>query len=629
LQLKKAIILIILFSAGFAKLQAQTVDISYLSLTNIKTNLSIQNLPDSLDSIELEFQSEARTIIHKVKAEDGEVDTSVVLKNSGNYNVSILGFSRNAAAVRIIPGWFSIIPPLLAIALALIIRQVLVSLVAGIFVGAVFIYNYNPFIAFLRMGDTIIMDALVDEAHMFIIVFTLLIGGAVGIISKNGGTAGIANVITKMANKAKSGMLSSWLMGLVIFFDDYANTLIIGNMMRPITDKLKISREKLSYIVDSTAAPIASLVIISTWIGYELGLIEEGLRAIDSTRNAYDVFLSTIPYRFYPIAAIFFVFLTSFTGRDFGPMYKAEKRARTTGKLVDSDSEVAGLEEDDDSFYRGKKSRFVNGAVPILIILFGTIAGLVYTGLSSLSDQGISDYSIQQVISNSDSYLALLWSSFAACVVAIIMSSWQKILKLSEAVSAWNKGVQSMLFACIILVFAWGISSITTELKTADYLISVLSDAINPIFLPVLVFIICALVSFSTGTSWGTMAIVMPLVIPLAAKMTEVAGIPQMQADTILNGVVSSVLAGSVFGDHCSPIADTTILSSMASKCNHIDHVKTQLPYALLVGVISMFVGDFLTAFGLSPYLAIFIIFTLLIIILLLIGKKVPSVENN
>lgn len=627
--MKKAIILIILFSAGFAKLQAQTVDISYLSLTNIKTNLSIQNLPDSLDSIELEFQSEARTIIHKVKAEDGEVDTSVVLKNSGNYNVSILGFSRNAAAVRIIPGWFSIIPPLLAIALALIIRQVLVSLVAGIFVGAVFIYNYNPFIAFLRMGDTIIMDALVDEAHMFIIVFTLLIGGAVGIISKNGGTAGIANVITKMANKAKSGMLSSWLMGLVIFFDDYANTLIIGNMMRPITDKLKISREKLSYIVDSTAAPIASLVIISTWIGYELGLIEEGLRAIDSTRNAYDVFLSTIPYRFYPIAAIFFVFLTSFTGRDFGPMYKAEKRARTTGKLVDSDSEVAGLEEDDDSFYRGKKSRFVNGAVPILIILFGTIAGLVYTGLSSLSDQGISDYSIQQVISNSDSYLALLWSSFAACVVAIIMSSWQKILKLSEAVSAWNKGVQSMLFACIILVFAWGISSITTELKTADYLISVLSDAINPIFLPVLVFIICALVSFSTGTSWGTMAIVMPLVIPLAAKMTEVAGIPQMQADTILNGVVSSVLAGSVFGDHCSPIADTTILSSMASKCNHIDHVKTQLPYALLVGVISMFVGDFLTAFGLSPYLAIFIIFTLLIIILLLIGKKVPSVENN
>jgi Na+/H+ antiporter NhaC len=209
------------------------------------------------------------------------------------------------------------------------------------------------------------------------------------------------------------------------------------------------------------------------------------------------------------------------------------------------------------------------------------------------------------------------------------MSSWQKILKMSEAVSAWNKGVQSMLFACIILVFAWGISSITTELKTADYLISVLSDAINPIFLPVLVFIICALVSFSTGTSWGTMAIVMPLVIPLAAKMTEVAGIPQMQADTILNGVVSSVLAGSVFGDHCSPIADTTILSSMASKCNHIDHVKTQLPYALLVGVISMFVGDFLTAFGLSPYLAIFIIFTLLIIILLLIGKKVPSVENN
>lgn len=629
LPLKKIILILFIFAGTFGSIFAQTIDISTLSLTNIKTNIQITDLPDSVQSVKVKFISENRTSNYELEAKKGDVDTTLVLAHSGNYDITIQGITTKNASVRVIPGWFSIIPPLLAIALALIIRQVLVSLMAGIFVGAVFIYNYNPFLAFLRMADTIVIESLIDEAHMLIIVFTLLIGGAVGIISKNGGTAGIANVITKMANKAKSGMLSGWLMGLVIFFDDYANTLIIGNMMRPITDKLKISREKLAYIVDSTAAPIASLVIISTWIGYELGLIEEGLRAINSTRNAYDVFLSTIPYRFYPIAAIFFVFLTSFTGRDFGPMYKAEKRARTTGQLVDTGSEVSGLEEDDDSFYRGKKAKFINGAVPILIILFGTIAGLVYTGVNSLQSQGIDNYSLQQVISNSDSYLALLWSSFLACVVAIIMSSWQKILKLSVAVSAWNKGVQSMLFACIILVFAWGISSITTELKTADYLISVLSDAINPFFLPVLVFIICALISFSTGTSWGTMAIVIPLVIPLTAKMTEVAGIPQIQADAILNGVVSSVLAGSVFGDHCSPIADTTILSSMASKCNHIDHVKTQLPYALLVGVISMLIGDLLTAFGLYPYLAIIIIFSILVIVLLMFGKKVPLNRSN
>jgi len=521
------------------------------------------------------------------------------------------------------------VPPLLAIFLALFIRQVLVSLAAGIFVGAVILYDYNPFTALLRFVDTLIINSLIDPDHMFIIVFTLMIGGVVGVISKNGGTAGLANLITRYAKKAKSGLISSWLMGMVVFFDDYANSLIIGNMMRPITDKLRISREKLAYIVDSTAAPIASIVLISTWVGYELGLINDGLRSIGSEANAYDVFLQTIPYRFYPIAAMFFVFLTSVMRRDFGPMYKAEKRASLTGQLTENNAKIDGLKDSEDSLYTGDKARWYNSVIPIFIILFGTIAGMVYTGVISLQEAGSNDLSIQNIIGNADSYSALLWASFAASIVAILMSSWQRILKLNDAINAWQKGVQTMLVAAIILVFAWGISDITNQLKTADYLISILSDAVDPRFLPVLVFIVCSLISFSTGTSWGTMAIVMPIVIPLAAKMVEVSHLDVSQTQLIINGVISSVLAGSVFGDHCSPIADTTILSSMASQCNHIDHVKTQLPYAMAVAFVCMLLGDIPTAFGMNPFLANGLIAAVLIGVLYFFGKKVPEATVN
>jgi Na+/H+ antiporter NhaC len=308
-------------------------------------------------------------------------------------------------------------------------------------------------------------------------------------------------------------------------------------------------------------------------------------------------------------------------------MYHAENRARTKGELFANTSVISDLNEDEGINYKGDKSRWYNAVVPIGIILFGTIAGLTYTGINSLQAKGITDYSIREIISNSDSFSSLLWSSFIACLVAIIMTTWQKILKLNDAINAWTKGVQSMVFACIILVFAWAISTVTNELKTADYLISILSESINPRFLPVIVFMICALISFSTGTSWGTMAIVMPIVIPLTFKLTTVSGLDAENTNLIMSGVVSSVLAGSVFGDHCSPIADTTILSSIASGCNHIDHVKTQLPYALLVGIVCILLGDFATAFGLNPFIALLMIFAVLIAALFLVGKKVPEVR--
>jgi len=548
---------------------------------------------------------------------NGVVDTTFSLPFSGEIQIKAdeISFSDE---IHSLPGWLSIIPPIIAILLALLFRQIILALFAGIYIGAVFIYDFNFLTAFLRTTDTIIVNNLYDTSHLSIILFTLMIGGVVGIISGNGGTRGLADVIIRYAKTVRSGLLSSWLLGLVIFFDDYANTLIVGNMMRPITDKLKISREKLAYIVDSTAAPVASLVIISTWIGYEIGLIQDGLKIINSSENAYDVFIQTIPYRFYPIAALIFVFLTSFMKRDFGPMYHVELKARNNSYNY---SDIADNTKDT----LPRSGNWFNAAIPILILLVSTILGLIYTGISSLEKAGINDYSIQKIISSSDSYLSLIWGSFISTIVAIIMTLVQRINSLQDTFDHWLSGVKSMLLAIIILTGAWSLSWVTSEIKTADYLVSILSDTLNPRFLPVLVFIISAIISFSTGTSWGTMAIVMPIIIPLSFNISQSFGLDAENSTIILHGVISSVLTGSVFGDHCSPISDTTILSAMASGSGLVDHVNTQLPYAILVGVLCMIIGDIPTAFGFSPYLSIILIIISLIIFLRFWGKKVPD----
>jgi len=612
----------LIFFGFFFSTYAQNLELAPYSLTGIKTEIKIREIPEGISRVALGLEKEGKKEIYFLRVNEHEADTSIVISSAGEYSFSLPQFNLRKT-IRVLPGWVSVLPPLLAILLALIIREVLFSLLAGVYLGALLMYDFNPLLAFLRLTDTIVLNSLLDKDHLVIIVFTLLFGAVIGVIAKNGGTAGISKVIVKFARTPRSGLLSTWLMGLAIFFDDYANSLIIGNMMRPITDKLRISRAKLAYIVDSTAAPVASIVIISSWIGFEVGLIKSGLDAVGLKYSAYGVFIDTIPFRFYPIAALFFVFLTSYLNRDFGPMYKAEEKARKEGILY----EELEITEDDEFEKRisTKNAKWVNGVVPILVLIIGTIAGLIFTGLRALEVNGIAEHSLKNIISYSDSFSSLLWASFAAGLLAIAMTVWQKIMTLTEAVQAWSKGLQSMLFAVVILVFAWSISSVTTELKTADYLISILSESINPHFLPVLVFIVCALISFATGTSWGTMAIVIPIVIPLAAKLSALYGLNAEISYLILVGVVSSVLAGSVFGDHCSPIADTTILSSIASRCNHLEHVNTQLPYALVVALFTMTLGDIPTAFGLSPYVSLALIFVALTLFLKFFGKPLPS----
>jgi len=621
--LKKITSTLFLILLSFTILKAQNISTPSFGLQSIKFSVKLNNIPNSINHLNVILNNSVKKQEYYLTVNNNKIDTTISTNLTGNLTVSTKELGKIKSEIRIIPGWLSLVPPLLAILLALIFRQVIIALLIGIFSGAIFINDYNPLIGLLKVIDTYIINVLTGVSHIQIIVFTLLFGGVVGLISKSGGTKGISDLITKFAKTRKSGLLSTWLMGIAIFFDDYANTLIVGNLMRPITDKLRISREKLSFIVDATAAPVASIFIISSWIGFEVGLIHDGLNVIASNENAYDVFIQTIPYRFYPILMLVFVFMIAYFKRDFGPMYKAEKRAVEEGKVFFIENiKGTDLTESTEMFGNEDKAKWYNGVIPILVLVFGTIIGLYVTGTNNLSVKGITEYGLRDIIGNSDSYTALLWASFSACVIAGIMIISQKIMNLKETLDAWFLGLRSMFLALIILTLAWSIGSITNEMKTADYIVSLLGDSLNPRYLPVLVFIVCAATSFSTGTSWGTMAIMMPIVIPLTASVSHLYNFNPIDSEIILHGVISSVLAGSVFGDHCSPISDTTILSSMASGCDHIDHVRTQLPYAVLVAFFCMLIGDIPTAFGFSPYLSILIIIALLIVILFIFGKK-------
>jgi Na+/H+ antiporter NhaC len=515
--------------------------------------------------------------------------------------------------------------------LALALRQVFISLFAGIWLGATFIYYYNPAVGLMRVLDHYVVNALADPDHTPIVLFTLVLGGMVGIIARSGGTQGIINQLSKMAKHPRGGQLATWLMGLFIFFDDYANTLIVGNTMRPITDRVRISREKLAYIVDSTAAPVVSIAVISTWIGFEMGLVKSTFQYLGLSRNIYLTFLQTIPYRFYCIMAVVFVFLIAASKRDFGPMLTAERRALRTGKLLrDNSAPLSDKTLSEITAPPGAPLRWYNAVIPILVVILVTLIGLWYNGRSNLISEGIQDFSLKSIIGKAQAFPVLMWSSFAGALTAGILAISQGILNLRKTLEAWISGVKSMIYAMVILVLAWSIGSICQDLHTADYVISITKGLLSPRLLPLMTFIIAAFISFATGTSWGTMTILVPIVIPMAYHFTR-TGFSPATAEAILVGTIASVLSGAVFGDHCSPISDTTIMSSMASGSDHIDHVRTQIPYALAAGLVALMVGYLPAGFGLSPLISIPAGILLLICIVYLIGKKVdikPSKNN-
>jgi Na+/H+ antiporter NhaC len=561
--------------------------------------------------------------------------------------------------VKYIPLWLSIVPPLVAIILALIFKEVIISLFIGIWSGALIAngMRFDPISIILGLFEVVsnyILNALSDSGHLSVIIFSLMIGGMVAIISRNGGMAGVVVKLSKYAKTAKSTELVTWLLGIAIFFDDYANTLIVGNTMRSVTDKFKISREKLAYIVDSTAAPVSAIAFITTWIGVELGYIKDNMQnlaGLEAVPSAYSVFLSSLQYSFYPILTLGFILILIFTRRDYGPMYKAEKRARTTGEVSKKRGEaVMEADMEDLAPVKGAPLKWYNAFLPVIAVIAVTIIGLIATGTESsyaamLGNGYEGDSSVGSVwgsldllsenenvgflerlgilIGNADSYIALIWASLTGLVLGIMLTIGGRIMKIEDTMNTMLAGFKTMLPALMILALAWSLGTLTDELHTATFLTSTLQDTLPPTLMPVVIFILAGAIAFSTGSSWSTMAILYPIAIPATWAICMANGYETAEALPILYNVIATVLAASVFGDHCSPISDTTILSSLASDCNHIDHVRTQLPYAATVGFVSLALGYASTAFGIPGFVNFIIGFGVLFLIVRVFGRVI------
>jgi len=537
-------------------------------------------------------------------------------------------------------GVLTLIPPFVAIALAFLTKNVIFSLFMGIFSGTflinisgnnIFAALYNAFIDLVGK----MVGSMADSWNAGIILQVLTIGGLIAVITKMGGPRAIAERLAKRAKSQRSAQIYTWIMGFFIFFDDYANSLIIGPIMRPVTDKLKVSREKLAFIIDATAAPVAGIALISTWIGYEISLIKDAYAMIGMVDvNAYAIFVETIPYRFYNILMLAFVFFTAYFLREFGPMHKAASRAISTGQVyhpnanIMMNQESATLEPKD-----GVEHSIWNAIIPIATLIAVAFFGFYFNGYHALDEATLkvvdaNPYafsSIRDCFGAADASIVLFEAALFASIVAIGMGMKQKMFNLSEALETWVLGVKALVITAVILILAWSISAVIKELGTSTYLVSILTDATPQILLPSIIFILGSVISFATGTSYGTMGILMPLAIPIANAVGIHTGLEgdEIQNYIILN--ISAVLTGAIFGDHCSPISDTSILSSMGASCDHMDHIKTQLFYALFVGLVAIVFGYIPAAMGFSMYIVLPLALVVVALTVRFYGRKVVA----
>jgi Na+/H+ antiporter NhaC len=426
-------------------------------------------------------------------------------------------------------------------------------------------------------------------------LIVLFLGAGVALIWRLGGASAIANAATSRLDSQRKVGFATWVFGMLWFFGDYSNTAIVGTTMREMADNMRMSREKLAYIIDSTAAPVATFGI-SSWVVYQLSMIREGYSAAGISAEsgevpgAFALFIQSIPFNVYCILAVVMVGIIVLSRRDFGEMLTAEHRSWTEGKLLRDNAVPMQSAEDSlgDLLTDSPKLRFF--LVPVLSLITVVIGGAFYTGLAA-SDPGASTLDI---VGNAQFVDALLWGTFTMVSVAITLGVVSGVATLDEAMETVIDGFSMMLTALSILVMAWTIGTVTTALGTGVYVTNVAESFVTPTLLPLVVLFAAALVAFSTGTSWGTMAIVTPIAIPLAWSVG--GGTP-----ALLPVAVGTIFSGAIFGDHCSPISDTTILASTFTGADHIDHVRTQMYYAITVLAVSALLLLTWGATGITP----------------------------
>ncbi|MDE6960946.1 MAG: sodium:proton exchanger [Lachnospiraceae bacterium] len=486
-------------------------------------------------------------------------------------------------------GWLSLLPPIVAVVMAIRSRNVILSLFCGGFVGTMIFCMGNPFLAVKSMIGDYFFVQLMDSYNAGVIVLVIFIGGFIKLMEKSGGAQAFSKFVYRFVNTKLKAQMCAWAGGILIFFSDLGTPLLVGPVFRPLFDKLKISREKLAWILDSTSSPVAILVPFIGWGVYIMGLIQEQFKVLGVTESDYTTFVEAIPFQIYAILAILMIPLIAFTGKDFSQMRKAEKRAEEEECAREESEEAAEKESGPYSIQNARPSMVLIPIITVFVTLFVTLAPL--------------GFPFQKVDGN-EFRVALTMGYFFGALILMLLIRVYKVQMFKKTFKIYVDGMKGMTDVAGTLVLAWSLGNMIDGLGTADFIINAMKTIhFAPALIPAFIFLFGTFVSFSTGSSWGTFAIMMPLAIPMAHAFS----IPYAIA-------VGAVLSGGLFGDHCSPISDTTILSSTGAQCNLVEHVKTQLPYAVVNGVIA-FLAYLLAGVTKSPYAVVLAVAALLCVV--------------
>jgi Na+/H+ antiporter NhaC len=499
---------------------------------------------------------------------------------------------------------WSVVPPVVAIVLALITKEVYSSLFIGIFVGALYYTNYSLWGAIDFTFTGAMVPQLTDSWNVGILVFLVILGAMVALMNKAGGTAAFGRWAENNIKSRTGAQVAAILLGMLIFIDDYFNCLTVGSVMRPVTDKHNISRSKLAYIIDSTAAPICIIAPISSWAAAVAGFV-------DGT-DSISLFVRAIPYNFYALLTILMMFILAFLKFDYGTMNLHEMNAKLKGDLFTTHNNPAVEEKIDEPNPRG---RVIDLILPIVVLIIACVLGMIWTG-------GFFDGAgFITAFEDCDASVGLMLGSFVAIIFTIVYYLIRRVINFKDAMASIPEGFKAMVPAILILTFAWTIKAVTDSLGCAAYIASVVDASKGGILvglLPAIIFLIAIFMAFSTGTSWGTFGLLIPIVVDLFGGNLD---------NELMIIAISACMAGAVCGDHCSPISDTTIMASAGAQVDHINHVSTQLPYALTVAAVS-FIAYIIAGFLKNAWITLPISIGLLIGALLLIKLVTKSPQE-
>jgi len=498
---------------------------------------------------------------------EGEIDGEVCEFCAGNGGIATIscadceGTGQVEAASRYYKTIMALMPPVIAIVLALVTKEVYSSLFIGIVSAGLLVAEFKPIATLNTVLNDGFIGSLADSWNVGILIFLVLLGIIVSLINKAGGSKAFGDWAKKHIKTRVGAQLAIFALGVLIFVDDYFNCLTVGSVMRPVTDSHKISRAKLSYLIDATAAPICMIAPISSWAAAVSGVVEG--------QNGLELFIKAIPYNFYSLLTIVMILAISFMKFDYGPMRKHEFNA-ISGDIHYDDNAVLEVEEEVDD---GKKRSVWDLVFPVIILIVSCVCGMLYSG--GFFTDGVS---FVDAFAGCDASVALSWGAIIALLITIVYLIARRVISFKDAMECVPNGFIAMVPPILILTFAWTLSGLTGMLGADVYVAGLMENAAEGLtnLLPAIIFLVAVGLAFSTGTSWGTFGILIPIVVSVFSADS-----------TILTVGISACLAGAVCGDHCSPISDTTIMSSAGAKCNHINHVSTQLPYALTVAAVS------------------------------------------